>query len=346
MSHNTLAPASRNSFTDEALRFARNPIGYMIPDQYEQTAAEITADILPGTGHQRGYNRMVEAMSRETDRPIRNILNKAEAGLEGAGLVADFIPGLKAAGVAAGSILPWMMRGQKNMNRGKFGQGGMVAGKGNMVVAARMPDGEILTGKPGQVHFQLMEDERLLSGTAEMGFADESGKFLTREEAMDYARSLYGGVRPHTRGMEDLLSGEQLKEATGFDDIKTMPFSAEKLNDMTILSRNGEKVGPTTEKIHLGSYSGQHNLEIVSKDANGNVIGKVSYTEFEGIPQISHIEVAEGHRGKGVASGLIEAMTKKSNQYDTAYDYADIDWGYMTPDGVKLKAAMDKRYKP
>ena len=36
MSHNTLAPKSRNSFTDEALRFARNPIGYMIPDQYEQ----------------------------------------------------------------------------------------------------------------------------------------------------------------------------------------------------------------------------------------------------------------------------------------------------------------------
>ena len=73
MSHNTLAPTSRNSFTDEALRFARSPIGYMIPDQYEQQAADITADILPGTGHQRGYNMSHNALN---NGPIdqRNVL--------------------------------------------------------------------------------------------------------------------------------------------------------------------------------------------------------------------------------------------------------------------------------
>ena len=152
MSHNTLAPQSRNSFTDEALRFARNPIGYMIPDQYEQQAAEITADILPGTGHQRGYNRMVEAMSRETDRPIRNILNKAEGALEGAGLVADFIPGLKAAGVAAGSILPWMMRGQKNLNAGKFGQAGIVGYHGSPHKFDKFDHSQMSSGEGAQAY--------------------------------------------------------------------------------------------------------------------------------------------------------------------------------------------------
>jgi len=50
-----------------------------------------------------------------------------------------------------------------------------------LVVAARNEDGKLIIGKPGQIHPDLLDQGA--ADTAEMGFADSSGAFLTRQEA-------------------------------------------------------------------------------------------------------------------------------------------------------------------
>lgn len=56
-------------------------------------------------------------------------------------------------------------------------------------VAAQMPDGSLRVGKPGQIHAELLgEDEAHLYDTAKMGFTDPQGKFMDRQQALDYAK--------------------------------------------------------------------------------------------------------------------------------------------------------------
>lgn len=56
-------------------------------------------------------------------------------------------------------------------------------------VARELPSGEIITGKPGQIHSDLISDEELAAGTFsdnEMGYTLPDGRYMSRKEAADW----------------------------------------------------------------------------------------------------------------------------------------------------------------
>jgi hypothetical protein len=73
--------------------------------------------------------------------------------------------------------------------RGALVSGAVGAGeRRGLVVGARLPDGTIEVGKPGQIHAQLSAAERYNPGQADYGFIDPSGRYLTRAEAIEWVR--------------------------------------------------------------------------------------------------------------------------------------------------------------
>jgi len=96
---------------------------------YVRMVEEIVKDIIPVSSQLRSVDRMNEIMNRDDskDTPIRRFLNNADIALEGLGLGADFVPGLKAAGIAAGSLIPLMARkGGATLPRVMRSQAGVV----------------------------------------------------------------------------------------------------------------------------------------------------------------------------------------------------------------------------
>ncbi|MCP5012450.1 MAG: hypothetical protein GY942_20920 [Aestuariibacter sp.] len=77
---------------------------------------EIAADIIPVSAQQRSIERsggILERMQDPNTSTIGKVLSGADLTLEGAGLAADVVPGLKAAGVglaSLGSLIPMMAR--------------------------------------------------------------------------------------------------------------------------------------------------------------------------------------------------------------------------------------------
>lgn len=87
-----------------------------------------------------------------------------------------------------------------------------VKNPGQLVVAARSPNGEVITGNPGELHANLNYKDG-----SELGFATPDGVFLTRSEASSHARKLRplnpnegGGAAPellHSLGYGALGAG-------------------------------------------------------------------------------------------------------------------------------------------
>lgn len=73
-------------------------------EKYRIPVGEIMKDILPVISQQRSLERIKESSNMEGKTPIGKILSGAEIALEGAGLVADVVPGLKAGAIAVGSL--------------------------------------------------------------------------------------------------------------------------------------------------------------------------------------------------------------------------------------------------
>ena len=179
----------------------------------------------------------------------------------------------------------------------------MVASRGlpkekSLVVAARTPDGKIVKGKPGQLHFQLAEDHNLntgnertplyTEGNPEMGFADESGKFLTREEAIDHARSIYGlGVRDQGIG----LMAEDLKEARD----KQPAYKADSWDPKRLLARRGEPL-KDLETRRADAKKAGFDVSTVYYHGTNRDFNEFSKPVFIGDPGVSESLVEEGDR--------------------------------------------------
>jgi hypothetical protein len=84
-----------------------------------------------------------------------------------------------------------------------IGTGGYEAApKAEVVPVIRARDGELLYGKPGQLHTDLPFDETKWAhaGGEDLGFAVPGGKFMTRGEAFDYVKA---NVGPNQRPLLD-----------------------------------------------------------------------------------------------------------------------------------------------
>ena len=83
-------------------------------EPYRAAAREFALDVLPGTGHARGAQRMGNIVESFQERsPIGKVLSAADFTLEGAGLAADVVPiakGVAAALGAAAPLIPMMAR--------------------------------------------------------------------------------------------------------------------------------------------------------------------------------------------------------------------------------------------
>lgn len=78
------------------------------------------------------------------------------------------------------------------------------------------------------------------------------------------------------------------------------------------------------------AYSGQTN-SVLSVMHHGDVVGYLKYSVYQGIPSIQYIEVVDGRKGFG--SLLVKKL-------QSLYPDVEIDWGYTTPDGEKLRKSL------
>lgn len=75
-------------------------------------------------------------------------------------------------------------------------------------VARKMPDGEVIVGKPGEMHSDLISDtemDRKAVGhvgilESDMGFATPDGKYLDRQQAMEWVKEHHQGINQDTIG--------------------------------------------------------------------------------------------------------------------------------------------------
>lgn len=80
------------------------------------------------------------------------------------------------------------------------------------------------------------------------------------------------------------------------------------------------------------AYSGQVNMKMEAKIGD-NVIGTLTYNEYEGKPNIDMIEVKPEYRRQGIATKLVQQLQEK-------YPNIEINWGTLLEDGANFKNAV------
>nr|WP_242860313.1 GNAT family N-acetyltransferase [Desulfosporosinus sp. I2] len=93
-----------------------------------------------------------------------------------------------------------------------------------------------------------------------------------------------------------------------------------------------DKIQVEIRETHLDYHNGQHDF-LCEAIYNGLPVGALQYSEYEGIPHISNIEVLEDYRRRGVATQLLQALQSK-------YPDREIEWGMTTEDGTALQDAV------
>lgn len=85
-------------------------------------------------------------------------------------------------------------------------------------------------------------------------------------------------------------------------------------------------------------HNNQHDLVLIAKTENGNVVGKVEYNEYQGKPYISWIEVEPSLRKQGIGKRMIRYL---QNQYPDE----EIKVGGTTDLGTKFFDKLSKTFE-
>lgn len=105
------------------------------------------------------------------------------------------------------------------------------------------------------------------------------------------------------------------------------------------LSRRANLPIQITEPVHLAHYSGQDNFVIYAVTGPEQTVeGKLEYAVFEGKAHIAWIEVTPEYQRQGVARQMFEKLQEN-------FPYGEIDWGWLTPSGSKLKKHLDQEHR-
>lgn len=94
--------------------------------------------------------------------------------------------------------------------------------------------------------------------------------------------------------------------------------------------------GASVDETVWGSTKGQTDITLTAKNSAGEVVGRLDYAEFDGVPNINMIEVAKGARRQGFGALLIRELQAK-------YPEQEINWGMLTEDGARLREAIPTR---
>lgn len=141
-------------------------------------------------------------------------------------------------------------------------------GNQKLVVARKMPDGEVVMGEPGQIHAELLRDEdyaNFHSGNekdvnAQMGFALPDGTYLTRKEALDYVNK----NEPELKYKGDTLEAFRYTTQGKKDGPSRLPPSPETRAAAEELDALENITFPNGNKLSLD------NDRVPFVDANGN----------------------------------------------------------------------------
>lgn len=86
---------------------------------------------------------------------------------------------------------------------------------------------------------------------------------------------------------------------------------------------------------HVGYSYGQHDF-VITAAVDGETVGALSFSEFDGKPKVSMVEVKKSFREHGVARRMIERLQLQ-------YPEEPIDFGYLSGDGARMLDRIDFR---
>jgi hypothetical protein len=102
-----------------------------------------------------------------------------------------------------------------------------------------------------------------------------------------------------------------------------------------ILKENIELSNYVFDDMHMDNHHGQHDYKVVMKDKEGNKLAYADYTDYKGEITINFIESIV--KGKGYGSMIMDYLANK-------YGYEKLERTNLTPDGVKMRIKLDKKY--
>jgi hypothetical protein len=102
-----------------------------------------------------------------------------------------------------------------------------------------------------------------------------------------------------------------------------------------ILKENIELSNYVFDDMHMDNHHGQDDYKVVMKDKEGNKLAYADYTDYKGEITINFIESIV--KGKGYGSMIMDYLANK-------YGYEKLERTNLTPDGVKMRIKLDKKY--
>lgn len=93
--------------------------------------------------------------------------------------------------------------------------------------------------------------------------------------------------------------------------------------------RGAENRLPSEFKTEMRDFHHGQSDQTLVATRNGNSVGKIDYSVFEGVPSIQMIEVSEEFRRQGIATEMLKKLQSE-------FPDVEIDWGSLTEDGAKL----------
>lgn len=179
---------------------------------------------------------------------------------------------------------------------------------GELVVARRMPDGSIVSGKPGQIHSDLILPEEMDKtpffppAPENMGFADKSGKFLSREEAYDFVKTNEPdrldkqAYKPHFQAEHYKNAGLKPVEPIG-EEVPAVRAASALEPLLSVGDRKLKLERLVADKPTMfGVEHGFHDFSL--NDEAGNPIGTLNLSEANGGKQL-YVEMINGINGLG-----------------------------------------------
>lgn len=82
----------------------------------------------------------------------------------------------------------------------------------------------------------------------------------------------------------------------------------------------------------LNAHHGQVDMQIKAYSGE-DIVGRLDYSVFEGIPQIQFIEVFEDYRRQGIGTKMVQALAEQ-------FSDVEIEWSNTTDDGTAFKEAV------
>lgn len=158
-----------------------------------------------------------------------------------------------------------------------------------------------------------------LSNIREQEYAPARAVFLENGEDKDIT---FPKEQPQAEAPEPAAEPEMEPEQLPLD-IKTQPEPPIRLKAADPMQFVGEVTG---------AHHGQLDVRMQAV-IDELTVGVLEYSVFEDVPHIAMIEVLEGYRRQGIATGMMQKLQGE-------YPNTEIAWGMLTDDGAKFKAAV------